>query len=221
MKPMLALLIAVIFVPQSSMAGDPETLSMHKDRVDSICISSDGNYLASASRSRVVIVDFKTRKEFAAIEARKVDDRNEPFHSVAFSPDSNELAIDHTAYITYQGMKHPCGAIDFYDLKSKKITETITTDILSNPLWALAYSPDGKRTPIKPALRDESLKIHVGVAEGDLFLWKREKLKLGTALALGSITQNAKDHSASWCFGILRAASKSIKYNGNRPRSVR
>jgi WD40 repeat protein len=181
----VALAWLLLPVLASSAAGvEPDSLVVHPSRVRGIAFSPDGKWLASASEDEVVVTNLATRKPDFVFKHPGREGSPGRVWSLAFSPDGKILAAGYTDWVE-EGK--PAGAVKLWDTGTGREFDTLKVkgEILASPLTALAFSPDGKylaaggpRSRSKPTVRREADKLPVGVPEGELKVWARDKLQL-------------------------------------------
>jgi len=166
-------------------AAEPELLALHTSRVTGIAFSNDGKWFGSVSSGKIIILNWKTKKEAMAFDRTKGDSSPAAVHSLAFSPDSKSLAVGYTAWTKVKGVSVPVGAIQVWDVATGREGTLTADEALTNPMSAVAYSPDGlflaggaKRSPSKEATRIAKDMLPAGVPEGEFKLWNREKISL-------------------------------------------
>src|SRR4051812_29071427 len=147
-QPRTAGLAWLLLFPLANSAADgkAESLVVHQSRVQGIAFSPDGKWLASASGDQVVVTDLTTRKASLVLKHPGRKDMPGSVWSVAFSPDGKVLAAGFTDWVEEEKRgTMPVGAVKLWDTTTGRELETLKVkgEILTNPLTALAFSPDG------------------------------------------------------------------------------
>jgi WD40 repeat protein len=104
--------------------------------VDQITFSPDGKTLACAVgvNDIVVLYDVKTLEKMGTLKCRSAQ-------SVSFSPDGRLLA---TGSIDMPNDVKVFGVVNLWDVGKREKISTLKGELLTNPVWSLAFSPDGK-----------------------------------------------------------------------------
>jgi hypothetical protein len=111
-------------------------LQANLGRVSTITFSTDNRFLASMSLDDSAIIwDARTTKKLHTL------DHCRAVYCGAFSLDGKTLATGSTQYID---VDHVYGVVHLWDTSTGKQLRNLRTGMLSNPVSALAYSPDGK-----------------------------------------------------------------------------
>lgn len=186
MRIFTQLLICFVFSSYTNLgiyAAEPEVLELHVERITCMCMSRDDKWMASASDGKVAIIEFATRKEVAKVVYKKADDSTANVTAMSFSSNSETLLIGYTSFADFKGRSMPRGSIDLYDISDKKVKSTFHSDILSNPFGVISVSPNGEffavgaqLSPSKVGVRKKSDEIAESIPEGELLLWKQNKI---------------------------------------------
>ncbi len=122
------------------------TLQGHKGRVNSVAFSPDGQRLASGTydygfEGRLFPGEVKVWDVAAGEVTLTMQGHTQRVTSVAFSPDGTRLASGSQAYGP-QGTALPAEVKVWNAVTGQ---ETLTITAFTNPVWSVAFSPDGRR----------------------------------------------------------------------------
>ncbi len=136
-------------VPSFKLAA---TWEAHKACVRGLAFSSDDQLLASASVEGTVKI-WRTATQEPVLT---VEDAEEQFFAVAFSPDSARLAVGTGDHIPRAGREYEIRVLDTSNGQC-----ILTTDRAPHPVYALAYSPDGRWLAAGRAVSGDEGVLHV------------------------------------------------------------
>jgi WD40 repeat protein len=122
-----------------STATDLRTINSGNTQVDLLLFSPDGKFLASSSGRFVKLWDLASGKVLRSWGAQKL------VVSLAFSPDSKALATGEAdpKYLTQgAGKLFGGGEVELWDVADG--TQHRSLGQRTNPVWGVAFSPDGK-----------------------------------------------------------------------------